>query len=1140
MRNKWFRSLTVMILAVCLVFSGCAAQGDTQTAAGPKYAALDDFSGSAVGSQTGTVFDKILSGSIDGLNFKYYNDVSSMILALRSGDIDAIGLDEPVARLAAAQNSDLAMYPEMAETDNYGFGLQKDSPLTGKVSAVIEQYANDGTLDELQKKWFGSDDSIKKIEIENYEATNGVLRYAHDSTTEPMSYVGGGGDSLGYEVELVTLIGKELGMEVQVEQTNFGSLINMLTSDKADIVSGAMSITDERKESIDFATSHYTGGIALVVRAEDIAAAGAGARYTKLDDFSGSAVGSQTGTVFDKILSGSIDGLNFKYYNDVSSMILALRSGDIDAIGLDEPVARLAAAQNSDLAMYPEMAETDNYGFGLQKDSPLTGKVSAVIEQYANDGTLDELQKKWFGSDDSIKKIEIENYEATNGVLRYAHDSTTEPMSYVGGGGDSLGYEVELVTLIGKELGMEVQVEQTNFGSLINMLTSDKADIVSGAMSITDERKESIDFATSHYTGGIALVVRAEDITAAGAGTAKEETSLWKSLANSFEKTFVRESRWKLIISGLSVTLLISVLVAVFGTILGFGICLIRRGKNKTASKIAAAFIRIVQGVPVLVWLMVLYYVVFASASIGGVAVAVIAFSINFSVYVAEMLRSGIDSVDRGQWEAASALGLGKNRTFIKIILPQAARFVLPVYKGEFINQLKATSVVGYIAILDLTKASDLIRSHTYDALFPLIVTAVIYFLMAWGLTYLLGLIELKTAPKRDKHKIKGVETEALQPAEPFVIPQAEYDGDAIITFEHLKKAYSNVMPLSDVNAAIRRGEIISIIGPSGTGKSTLLRCLNRLETPTEGHIHVFGQDMTDKNTDINQVRRRMGMVFQSFNLFTHLTVIENIMLAPVELLGCSRQQAYEQSMKLLDKVGLTQKAMSYPDELSGGQQQRVAIARTLAMQPEIVLFDEPTSALDPTMISEVLSVMRNLADQGLTMLIVTHEMRFAHDVSTRVFYMDEGVIYEEGTPEQILDKPQKEKTRVFVKGLKTHSISINSKKYDFIGAVGTLYSMASQLLFNRRQLNAVQSVFEELVQLTIVPHYAQTDGFDVGFDLIYAETEDTISIQISYDGEPFNALREGDEISVKLALLLTKHFDYAFENGKNVITIAI
>ncbi len=861
-------------------------------------------------------------------------------------------------------------------------------------------------------------------------------------------------------------------------------------------------------------------------------------RFSKLDDFSGAAVGSQTGTVFDKILSGCIDNLNFKYYNDISSMLMALRSGDIDAIGLDEPVARLAAAQNNDFFMFPDMAETDMYGLGLQKNSKLTDKVNAVIERFTADGTLEELQKKWFSSDESAKHIDIEDYEAVNGILRYAHDSTTKPMSYVGDSSDSLGYEVELVCLIGKELGMEVKMTQTSFGSLINMLTSDKADIVSGAMSITEERKESIDFATSHYTGGIALVVRAEDAAAAASTVTKAEASWWESLSTSFEKTFIRENRWQLILSGLGVTLLISVLDAIFGTILGFGICLIRRSKNKIASKIAAGFIRIVQGVPVLVWLMVLFFLIFKSFD--GVFVAVICFSINFSVYVAEMLRSGIDSVSRGQCEAASALGFGKSRTFVKIIMPQAVRFVLPVYKGEFINQLKATSVVGYIAIQDLTKASDLIRSNTYDAFFPLIATAIIYFLMAWGLTYLLGLIEVKTGSKRRGLKPKDVQMLSTGHSEPFIVPRAEFDSDAVITFVHVKKAYPNVTPLTDVNASVSRGEIISIIGPSGTGKSTLLRCLNRLETPTEGHIYVFGQDVTDKNTDICRIRQRMGMVFQSFNLFSHLSVIENIMLAPVELLGCTRQQAFNQAMKLLDKVGLSQKAFNYPDELSGGQQQRVAIARTLAMQPEIVLFDEPTSALDPAMVSEVLAVMRNLSQQGLTMLIVTHEMRFARDVSSRIFYMDEGVIYEEGTPGEILDSPKKEKTRAFVKRLKTHNVQISCKNYDYIGVVSELSALASQLLFNRRQHNAVHSVFEELVHLTIVPHYTADCGFNVQFGLTYAETDESIQIEISYDGEPFNALAQGDELSVKIALMSAKSSSYAYGNDRNVITVMI
>ena len=219
----------------------------------------------------------------------------------------------------------------------------------------------------------------------------------------------------------------------------------------------------------------------------------------------------------------------------------------------------------------------------------------------------------------------------------------------------------------------------------------------------------------------------------------------------------------------------------------------------------------------------------------------------------------------------------------------------------------------------------------------------------------------------------------------------------SFIEVSHLRKEYPGVTPLRDVNAVVERGEVISIIGPSGTGKSTFLRCLNRLETPTSGQILVDGIDVCAPDADLPALRRKMGMVFQSFNLFDHLLVAENIMYGPTHLLGMGRQEAYDQALELLAQVGLRDKALNLPSELSGGQRQRVAIARGLAMRPDILLFDEPTSALDPTMVSEVLAVMKDLASRGLTMLTVTHEMRFASEVSSRAFYMEQGEIWEAG-----------------------------------------------------------------------------------------------------------------------------------------------
>jgi len=236
-----------------------------------------------------------------------------------------------------------------------------------------------------------------------------------------------------------------------------------------------------------------------------------------------------------------------------------------------------------------------------------------------------------------------------------------------------------------------------------------------------------------------------------------------------------------------------------------------------------------------------------------------------------------------------------------------------------------------------------------------------------------------------------------------------------MITISHLKKSYGNVHVLKDVNATVNKGDVISIIGPSGTGKSTFLRCLNRLETPDGGSIKVDGIEVTDPKCDISAVRRKMGMVFQNFNLFGNLTVLENVMAAPVDLLGKSREEAKAKALELLDRVGLKDKADALPDELSGGQKQRIAIARALAMDPEILLFDEPTSALDPTMVGEVLEVIRDLAKSGMTMLIVTHEMGFARDVSTRIFYMDQGGIYEEGLAHEIFTCPKRPRTVDFI-----------------------------------------------------------------------------------------------------------------------------
>ncbi len=360
-----------------------------------------------------------------------------------------------------------------------------------------------------------------------------------------------------------------------------------------------------------------------------------------------------------------------------------------------------------------------------------------------------------------------------------------------------------------------------------------------------------------------------------------------------------------------------------------------------------------------------------------------------------------------------------------------------------------------------------------------------------------------------------------------------------MIKVEHLKKEYPNVTPLKDVSVEINDGDVISVIGPSGTGKSTLLRCINLLEKPTSGHIYIDGQEITDPKCDVPKLRRKMGMVFQSFNLFGHLTVIENIMLAPMDLLGKSKQEAYDTGMRLLRTVGLAEKALNYPDELSGGQKQRIAIARTLAMDPDVILLDEPTSALDPTMVGEVQAVIRDLAKTGKTMMIVTHEMNFARAISNRVFYMDEGGIYEDGSPEQIFDNPQRENTRRFVRRLKVLELNIESRDYDFLGMAGEIEAWCNRNQLAPKLASRAQLVFEEAMGL-LVP-VLETPRVQAVCE--YSEQTECGEWTIRYAGSRMDITRSDDELALAVLKGMAERLEYAWNETEelgNELTIKV
>lgn len=357
-----------------------------------------------------------------------------------------------------------------------------------------------------------------------------------------------------------------------------------------------------------------------------------------------------------------------------------------------------------------------------------------------------------------------------------------------------------------------------------------------------------------------------------------------------------------------------------------------------------------------------------------------------------------------------------------------------------------------------------------------------------------------------------------------------------MIQVRNLSKHYGKLVVLKDVNADIQKGEVISIIGPSGTGKSTFLRCLNLLETPTGGSILIDGIPMLDKKTDVPKIRQKMGMVFQSFNLYAHLSILDNLTIGPVKLRGKKKADAEKKALELLQLVGLAEKANNFPDELSGGQKQRVAIARCLAMEPDVILFDEPTSALDPTMVSEVLAVIRRLVREGMTMIIVTHEMEFARNISSRVFYMDEGIIYEEGSPEQLFEHPKREKTKAFIHRIRSCQFHISSIHYDLYALQAELELFCEKHMLSKKMSGYVQHIAEEALCLL-------TDFSDIDVSLSYSEKDGSLELVCDSAGAPNNPLEDElaeEHIGLMLIRARCKQVEYQYVNGRNILTMVM
>ncbi|MBT9291581.1 amino acid ABC transporter permease/ATP-binding protein [Prosthecodimorpha staleyi] len=528
-----------------------------------------------------------------------------------------------------------------------------------------------------------------------------------------------------------------------------------------------------------------------------------------------------------------------------------------------------------------------------------------------------------------------------------------------------------------------------------------------------------------------------------------------------FVSGFLWEGAW--------IAVKITVCAMSVGLLLGLGLALMRLSSLAAVRASAWFYIWVVRGTPQLLQLVFLFDALpELGIRLDPITTAIIGFALNEAAFSAEIIRGGILSVNRNQSIAADSLGMGKFLTLRRIILPQAMRAILPGVSNDTIGMLKLTSIASIVFVNELTFRAQQIVGQNFR-FFPVFIAAgAIYLVMTSAISLFQAWLEARYDLETDRTQRKGANLMARltggliggwnpapadaepvrtpedpAPARPAPVARRQLDeawlariaaaadveapiGAPFVVAKNVQKAYGGREVLTGIDLTVNRGECVVILGPSGSGKSTFLRMINHLEVldwgeiridgKTVGYDYATGRPRPVRSLAAAKASARIGMVFQSFNLFGHLTALENVVEAPVRVHGVPQAEAESLAQELLSSVGLDAHTQHLPHRLSGGQQQRVAIARALAIKPRLMLFDEPTSALDPELVGEVLNVMRRLAAAGMTMIVVTHEIRFARDVADRVIFMDEGRIIEQGPPEQVIDAPIHERTRRFLR----------------------------------------------------------------------------------------------------------------------------
>ena len=732
---------------------------DTAQKQALRLASTGDLKDKRIGVLLGSADDTYATKNYPDATILQYKSPADVALAVKTGKVDAALFDAEPLREIMRQDDSLGLLGDSLFSFFVGVGFDKENQvLRDQFNQFLAYIKQNGIHADMIRRWMEQGDTHMPV-IENAKK-NGILTVGVSDVGLPFTAVKDN-RLVGFDIELSERFSAYLGKEPKFANMDFGSLIAAVSTGKVDLISSSIYVTEERQKQINFSDPYYEMGTNVFALKKNIlsdtpveSGQSKQIKLSSIADLQDKRIGVLLGSVHDTYATEHYSKAIILQYKSLSDMLLAVKSGKIDVAIYTRDTLIEILRENSELGLLGDSLFSSPVGVGFNKDNnELREKFNEFLRLIKSNAVYDDMRNRWMKKGDT-RLPEFVNAKS-NGTL-VVGIVTDKGLPFTAVKDNKLiGFDIELAERFAAYLGKEIKFSDMEFGNLIAAVSSGKIDMIASTLVITGERKNKVAFSEPYYALDANVFALKKNMTAFAAkeNSANNLLSFLNKLVDSFHSNIIQENRYLLIWDGLKTTIVISIFSTIFGTLIGGLVCFMRMSKKTVLNFPAKVYINIIRGMPVLVMLMLIFYVVFASININPVLVAIIAFGMNFGAYVSEIFRTGIEGVNKGQTEAGIAMGFTKVQVFVFIVLPQTVQRILPVYKGEFISLVKMTSIVGYIAVQDLTKASDIIRSRTFDAFFPLIMVAILYFMIAWILMQSLEYLERITDPKHKRRK---------------------------------------------------------------------------------------------------------------------------------------------------------------------------------------------------------------------------------------------------------------------------------------------------------------------------------------------------------------------------------------------------